>query len=184
MFILSGYYHTMSYPHPNDLHRQPHHPAPIRYLYAPDLHKCMISINSHHNDYYELHTYLIHEMARVNKMCKCDMDHFWNDRKELDERVMRYADTGIKRFYRLDSASYEDGALPARTKELLGLVASFVLRCDDCIRYHLKRCHDEGVSDDELAEALGVGLVVGGSVTIPHLHRAFEAWESLGTERA
>jgi AhpD family alkylhydroperoxidase len=111
---------------------------------------------------------------------------FREERERLNEIVMRYAGLNIKRFYNLDAQAYHDGALPARTKELLGLVASFVLRCDDCIKYHLLRCRQEGVTSEELEEALTVGLVVGGSITIPHLRRAFEAWEELqvadGTE--
>jgi AhpD family alkylhydroperoxidase len=104
---------------------------------------------------------------------------FQEERQRLNEIVKRYAGVNIKRFYSLDAQVYREGALPARTKELLGLVASFVLRCDDCVKYHLVRCHEEGVTSEELEEALGVGLVVGGSITIPHLRRAFEAWSEL-----
>jgi len=104
---------------------------------------------------------------------------FQEERERLNEIVMRYAGLSTKRFYSLDAQVYREGALPARTKELLGLVASFVLRCDDCIKYHLVRCQEEGVTSEELEEALGVGLVVGGSITIPHLRRAFEAWTDL-----
>jgi AhpD family alkylhydroperoxidase len=104
---------------------------------------------------------------------------FQKERERLNEIVMAYAGHNTKRFYSLDAQVYREGALPARTKELLGLVASFVLRCDDCIKYHLVRCREEGVSSEELEEALAVGLVVGGSITIPHLRRAFEAWSDL-----
>jgi len=104
---------------------------------------------------------------------------FQEERERLNEIVKQYAGLNTKRFYRLDAQVYREGALPARTKELLGLVASFVLRCDDCIKYHLVRCQEEGVSSEELEEALAVGLVVGGSITIPHLRRAFEAWSDL-----
>ncbi len=79
-----------------------------------------------------------------------------------------------KRFFRLDGQAYEDGAIPARTKELLGLVASMVLRCDDCIAYHVDRCVGAGVPDEELWEAFDVALIVGGSIVIPHLRRAVE----------
>jgi AhpD family alkylhydroperoxidase len=79
-----------------------------------------------------------------------------------------------KRFFRLDSQTYEPGALPAKTKELLGLVASAVLRCDDCIAYHVDQCVNVGVTDEELWEALDVALIVGGSIVIPHLRRAIE----------
>jgi AhpD family alkylhydroperoxidase len=79
-----------------------------------------------------------------------------------------------KRFFSLDHQAYQDGRLPARTKELLGLAASMVLRCDDCIAYHIDQCVKAGVSDEELWEALDVALVVGGSIVIPHLRRAVE----------
>ena len=108
---------------------------------------------------------------------------FQEERERLNTIVMRYAGLNMKRFYNLDSQVYRDGALPARTKEMLGLVASLVLRCDDCIKYHLVRCREEEVTSDELEEALAVGLVVGGSITIPHLRMAFEAWTQLAGER-
>ena len=101
------------------------------------------------------------------------------ERARLQELTLDKANLDIKRFFSLDSQVYRDGALPPKTKEMLGLVASLVLRCDDCIFYHLGRCHEEGVSDDELQEALGIGLVVGGSIVIPHLRRAVAAWEEL-----
>ena len=81
--------------------------------------------------------------------------------------------------YSLDHQAYQEGALPVKIKELLGLVASFVLRCDDCIMYHVIRCREEGVTDAEFEEALSIGLLVGGSITIPHQRRAFQAWETL-----
>lgn len=104
---------------------------------------------------------------------------FQKEREALNRTVMEYADLGIKRFFSLDSQAYREGALPPKTKEMLGLVASLVLRCDDCIKYHIVRCHEEGVTSEELVEALGIGLVVGGSITIPHLRRAFRAWDEL-----
>jgi AhpD family alkylhydroperoxidase len=107
------------------------------------------------------------------------VEEFQREREELNRLVLDNASLEIKRFFSLDSQTYRDGALPARTKEMLGLVASLVLRCDDCILYHLGRCRDEGVSDEELNEVLGVGLVVGGSITIPHLRRAMRAWQEL-----
>jgi AhpD family alkylhydroperoxidase len=107
------------------------------------------------------------------------IEKFQTEREELNNLVMEYAGLGAKRFYSLDSQAYRDGALPAKTKELLGLVASFVLRCDDCIKYHIIRCFEECVSDAELEEALFVGLVVGGTITIPHQRRAIQAWDEL-----
>ena len=93
---------------------------------------------------------------------------------------MRYADLNIKRFFSLDSQAYREGSLPPKTKELLGLVASLLLRCDDCVKYHIMRCHEEALSNEEMSEALAIGLVVGGSLSIPHLRRALQAWDELG----
>ena len=108
------------------------------------------------------------------------------ERERLNKLVMRYAGRGIKRFYSIDAQVYEEGALPAKTKELLGLVASVVLRCDDCIKYHLINCREQDVTTQELDEALAIAMVVGGSITIPHIRRAFAAWDELqeaGTRR-
>ncbi|HDH57972.1 MAG TPA: carboxymuconolactone decarboxylase family protein [Bacteroidetes bacterium] len=110
------------------------------------------------------------------------VDDFQERRDKLNQIVMKYAGQGIKRFYSLDSQVFRPGALPGKTKELLGLVASLVLRCDDCVTYHLIQCREVGVNDAELEEALAIGLVVGGSITIPHLRRAFEAWDQLKSE--
>lgn len=104
---------------------------------------------------------------------------FQQERAELNEIVMQHADLAIKRFFSLDTQTYHEGALDRPTKELLGLVASLVLRCDDCIQYHVIRCHEEGVTTPQMTEALGVGLIVGGSIVIPHLRRAFACWEEL-----
>ncbi len=104
---------------------------------------------------------------------------FQKERERLNRIVMKYGGTNIKRFYNIDSQVYKAGALSAKNKELLGLVASLVLRCDDCVKYHIIRCHEEKVNDHELEEALAIALVVGGSITIPHLRRAFEAWDEL-----
>jgi AhpD family alkylhydroperoxidase len=112
-------------------------------------------------------------------MSNDSIDKFQQQREELNQLVMEYAGQGTKRFYSLDSQAYRDGALPAKTKELLGLVASFVLRCDDCIKYHIIRCFEEGVSDAEMEEALFIGLMVGGTITIPHQRRAIQAWDEL-----
>lgn len=104
---------------------------------------------------------------------------FTEQRERLNELVLKYAGINTKRLFAVDSQVYRNGALPARTKELLGLVASLVLRCDDCIMYHVIRCHEEGIGDNELEEALAVGYTVGGSITVPHLRRVWLAWEEL-----
>ena len=111
------------------------------------------------------------------------MQDFMRDRQKLDETVLGYADGTVKRFYSLDAAAYSDGALSSRSKELIGLVASLVRRCDDCITWHLSRCFDEGVSTAELVEALGIGMLVGGSVTIPHVRKLLNQWSILLEEK-
>jgi len=92
----------------------------------------------------------------------------------MNARILSAGNLGIKRFFALDSRAYDKGALDVKTKELLGLVASTVLRCNDCITYHIIRCVQEGISDREFLEALNVALVVGGSITIPHIRRAVD----------
>jgi len=111
------------------------------------------------------------------------LDEFRAYRARMNERILGAGHLGIKRFFNLDSKAYEDGALPGRTKELLGLVASTVLRCNDCIDYHLIQCVEQGFTDQELYEALNVALVVGGSIVIPHLRHAFETIDLLRQER-
>jgi ribonuclease HI len=106
-------------------------------------------------------------------------DAFEQERAGLQERLQARANRNLKRFLSVDHACYQDGALPARQKELLGLTASAVLRCDDCIRYHLIRCHELGYSAEELMEALEVALVVGGSIVIPHARRAVALLDEL-----
>ena len=102
------------------------------------------------------------------------------ERETLNEKVMAMAGLEMKRFFSLDGQAYKAGALDAKTKELLGLVASLVLRCDDCVLYHAIRCSEEKVTTDEFQEACSIGLLVGGSVVIPHLRRAAARWEELG----
>ena len=110
------------------------------------------------------------------------LDEFRAYRERMNERILNAGHLGIKRFFNLDSAAYRDGALDAKTKELLGLVASMVLRCNDCIDYHLIQCVKAGWSDEELYDALNVALVVGGSIVIPHLRHAFETIDLLRAE--
>ncbi len=99
---------------------------------------------------------------------------FREHRETMNERILSEGTLTTQRFFNLDTRCYEDGALPARTKEMLGLSASLVLRCDDCISYHLIRCVELGVTSDEIMEIFDVGLIVGGSIVIPHLRRAHE----------
>src|SRR5687768_13299188 len=112
------------------------------------------------------------------------LDEFRRYRLRMNERIFGAGHLGINRFFNLDSAAYNDGALPGKTKELLGLVASAVLRCDDCIDYHLIQCVEAGYTDEELTDALNVALIVGGSIVIPHLRHAIETIDLLRAEAA
>jgi AhpD family alkylhydroperoxidase len=101
-----------------------------------------------------------------------DLEEFRRYREVMNARILSAGNLNIKRFFALDSQAYEKGVLDVKTKEMLGLVASTVLRCNDCITYHVIRCIQEGVSDEEFFEAVNVALIVGGSITIPHIRRA------------
>lgn len=103
-------------------------------------------------------------------------------RERMNARILELDNLEIRRFFALDERAYREGALPAGTKELLGLVASAVLRCDDCIAHHLIRCREEGVGEDEIVEAFSVSLVVGGSIVIPHLRRGIDLMDQLDAE--
>ena len=100
------------------------------------------------------------------------LEEFEHFRKKMNEIIHQKGNLVTKRFFNLDSRTYEQGALDVKTKELLGLVASTVLRCDDCITYHIIRCIQEGITEEEFFEAMNVGLIVGGSIVIPHMRRA------------
>lgn len=100
-------------------------------------------------------------------------------RSKMNDRIMASDNLVIKRLFNLDSNTYAEGALSVKTKEMLGLVASMVLRCDDCIKYHLEKCHQEGVTDEEIFEVFSVASIVGGTIVIPHLRRAVEFWDDL-----
>ena len=100
-------------------------------------------------------------------------------RERMNTRILEAGNLEIKRFFALDTRCYEEGALDVKTKELLGLVASLVLRCDDCVTYHVIRCKEEGVTDEEFFETFNVGLIVGGSIVIPHLRRAVDRWDEV-----
>jgi AhpD family alkylhydroperoxidase len=102
------------------------------------------------------------------------VDDFVAFRQRMNERILAEDNQVVRRFFALDTQTYKEGALPVKTKEMLGLVASLVLRCDDCISYHVAECRKAGVSRDEFFEVFSVGLVVGGSIVIPHLRRAVD----------
>lgn len=107
------------------------------------------------------------------------LESFRHFREKMNAAILAAGNVNINRFFALDTRAYEPGALPTKTKELLGLVASMVLRCDDCITYHVIRCREEGVTDAEFYDAFSVALVVGGSIVIPHLRRAVARLEEL-----
>ena len=107
------------------------------------------------------------------------LESFRHFREKMNAAILAAGNLSINRFFALDTRTYEAGALPEKTKELLGLVASMVLRCDDCITYHLIRCRETGVTDAEFYDAFAVALVVGGSIVIPHLRRAVARLEEL-----
>ena len=100
-------------------------------------------------------------------------------RERMNERILAEPNQVVRRFFALDGQAYQAGALDVKTKELLGLVASLVLRCDDCIAYHVAQCRGAGVGREEMFEAFSVGLVVGGSIVIPHLRRAVDFLDQL-----
>jgi AhpD family alkylhydroperoxidase len=107
------------------------------------------------------------------------VEEFNGYREKMNGRIMETANTNIKRFFALDTTTYADGALDVKTKEMLGLVASMVLRCDDCIKYHLGKCHEAGVNSSEMNEVFMIANLVGGSIVIPHYRRAVEYWDEL-----
>lgn len=100
------------------------------------------------------------------------LEEYTEFRSRMNDRILGIDNRAIKRFFGVDTLTYEAGALDSRTKEMLGLVASMVLRCDDCVSYHLMQCKKEGVTDKELYDVFSVALTVGGSIVIPHLRRA------------
>lgn len=100
-------------------------------------------------------------------------------REKMNAQILSDDNTVIKRIFNLDTNAFKEGALDATTKELLGLVASAVLRCDDCIKYHLEKCHKEGLSREQIVEALSIATLIGGTIMIPHLRRAYEFLEAL-----
>lgn len=112
------------------------------------------------------------------------MKAFLQNRDDLNKVVLENSDRIMKRLLSVDSQAYNAGALTEQTKELLGLTASLVLRCDDCIAWHVHRCRETGISTEQLTEAMGIGMVVGGSITIPHVRRALFLWESAEREDA
>lgn len=119
------------------------------------------------------HTQQYH--AKMNNPVKDFNDY----RARMNKRILSSDNLVLKRLFNLDTNTYEEGALPARTKEMLGLVASMVLRCDDCIKYHLEKCKEQNVNTAEMYEIFAVANIVGGTIVIPHTRRAAEFWDEL-----
>ena len=112
-----------------------------------------------------------------------DLIKEFNDyRQRMNKVILSKNNLVLKRLWNLDTNTYEEGALDKKTKEMLGLVASMVLRCDDCIKYHLDKCHELHVTTDEMYEIFAVANIVGGTIVIPHTRRAAEYWEELNKE--
>jgi len=107
------------------------------------------------------------------------VDEFNSYRAKMNDKILGDNNKIIKRIFNLDTNAFAEGALDKKTKELLGLVASTVLRCDDCVKYHLEASFNEGISKEEVMETLSIGTLIGGTIVIPHLRRAYEYWEAL-----
>ena len=107
------------------------------------------------------------------------VDEFNHYRSRMNEKVMASDSLIIKRIFNLDTNAFTNGKLDAKTKELIGLTCSLVLRCDDCVKYHLGKCKEVGLTTDEVQEGIGIATLIGGTIVIPHLRRAFEYWEAL-----
>ena len=107
------------------------------------------------------------------------VDDFNAYRQKMNDKILSNDNLVIKRIFNIDTNAYQKGHLDVKTKELLGLIASAVLRCDDCVKYHLETCFKEGVTKEEMMETMSIATLVGGSIVIPHLRRAYEFWEAL-----
>lgn len=103
-------------------------------------------------------------------------------REKMNKKMLEDNNKIIKRIFNLDTNAYMEGVLSKKTKELLGLGNSLVLRCDDCVRYHLEECHKLGLTKEEVVEGMSISLLIGGTIVIPHLRRAFEYWEALDAQ--
>lgn len=110
------------------------------------------------------------------------IEEFNSYRAQMNEKIMDSDNKVIKRFFNLDTNTYAEGAVDVKTKEMIGLACSMVLRCDDCIKYHLGKCHEEGLTKSEIFEVFSIATIIGGSIVIPHLRRAVEYWELLDQE--
>ena len=115
------------------------------------------------------------------------MDHLIEEfqayRSKMNDKILNADNKVIKRIYSVDTLAYQEGALSTKTKEMLGLVSSMVLRCDDCIKYHLEKCFEQGTTTEEVFEIFSIANLVGGTIVIPHTRRAVEYWEALQNKK-
>ncbi|WP_430973261.1 carboxymuconolactone decarboxylase family protein [Sunxiuqinia rutila] len=107
------------------------------------------------------------------------IDEFQEYRSKMNDKILSSDNKVMKRIYSVDTLAYQEGALNVKTKEMLGLVSSMVLRCDDCIKYHLEKCFEQGTTTEEIFEVFSIANLVGGTIVIPHTRRAVEYWEAL-----
>ncbi|MBL3654542.1 carboxymuconolactone decarboxylase family protein [Fulvivirga sediminis] len=112
------------------------------------------------------------------------VEEFNSYRSKMNEKILGADNKVLKRIFNLDTNAYTEGALDVKTKELMGMVASMVLRCDDCIKYHVQKCFELGITKEQIFEAFAIANLVGGTIVIPHLRRAVEFWEELEGETA
>jgi AhpD family alkylhydroperoxidase len=110
------------------------------------------------------------------------INEFQEYRQKMNDRLLEEDNKVLKRIFNIDTNAYMEGALPVKVKEMLGLVSSMVLRCDDCVRYHLSKCHENGLKREELFEIFAIANLVGGTIVIPHTRRALEFWDELSCE--
>lgn len=110
------------------------------------------------------------------------IEEFQEYRSKMNDKILNADNKVLKRIYSVDTLAYQEGALPVKTKEMLGLVSSMVLRCDDCVKYHLEKCFEQGTSTQEIFEVFGIANLVGGTIVIPHTRRAVEYWELLNQQ--
>lgn len=112
------------------------------------------------------------------------VEEFNEYRSAMNEKILAANNKVIKRIFNIDTNAYMEGAIDVKTKEMLGLACSMVLRCDDCIKYHVEKCHENNITEEELYEVFAIANVVGGTIVIPHLRRAVEYWEELKKQHA
>ena len=120
--------------------------------------------------------------SKDNKKMPNKVQEFNDYRQKMNDKILADKNKVIKRIFNLDTNAFAEGALDKSTKELLGLISSLVLRCDDCVKYHLEACYNEGISKEKVVETLSIGNLIGGTIIIPHLRKAYEYWDALESQ--